>query len=662
MGSDGYYYSRLSKCTYTSSEFREAEYVDGFIFNKVLFTQFNSTLGYYVGFNDWGVKNAEYWNNNTELLEGERSQLETVCKYNADPQVTLNLVEPAGGRHPAMLFCSAYSFYPKIIKVTWLRNGQPVTSDVTSTEETNNGDWYYQIHSHLEYTAKSGEKISCVVEHPSATRPIILNWDNSLPEPDRSRIAIGASGLMLGIIIGAAGLIFYKKKSSIEHEGFQFVLCSNTRQEFLIGADDEELWHVNFDQKRGVKTLPDFSGKMEFPGFYKRGLHHVQVCKSHLEYYTEGFNTPTPEMDVPQTSIFPKYDVQLSVQNSLVCHVTGFYPPSVNISWTKNNVKVTKGQKVSLYRPKEDGTFNIFSTLQFTPAEGDIYSCTVSHSALQGQPVTKFWDVDIALPSVGPSVFCGVGLSFGILGIAIGIFSFVKGMDSNYTLANETQENMRAQENMSLLKLSSGHLIMTLFMWTGAVGAAEYYTARWSKCIYSSQNFSDMFNSSVGKFVGYTEFGLYQAKKWNNSTFLQEEIHFVDSECSIYVNPRASAIQDQTVKPTVTLSSVTQANGRLAMLICSAYEFYPQKIKVYWVRDGKAMTSEVTSTMEMADGDWYYQIHSELEYTPKPGEKISCVVEHASSSTPMVYDWDPSLPYPERIKMALGWILADSSK
>jgi len=94
------------------------------------------------------------------------------------------------------------------------------------------------------------------------------------------------------------------------------------------------------------------------------------------------------------------------------------------------------------------------------------------------------------------------------------------------------------------------------------------------------------------------------------------------------------------VKPNVKLSSVKRAGGRHpAVLMCSAYEFYPQHIKVSWLRDGKEVTSDVTSTMEMADGDWYYQIHSELEYTPKSGEKISCVVEHASFNKPMIYDW-----------------------
>lgn len=70
------------------------------------------------------------------------------------PKVVLKSVVPPAGHHPAMLVCSVFKFYPKQIKVSWFRNGQEVTSDVTSTEELEDGDWYYQIHSHLEYTPR----------------------------------------------------------------------------------------------------------------------------------------------------------------------------------------------------------------------------------------------------------------------------------------------------------------------------------------------------------------------------------------------------------------------------------------------------------------------------------------------------------------------------
>nr|XP_046165743.1 H-2 class II histocompatibility antigen, I-E beta chain-like [Oncorhynchus gorbuscha] len=225
-GTDGYFYHRLAQCRYSSKDLQGIEFIDSYVFNQVEYIRFNSTVGRYVGYTEHGVKNAEAWNSDAGILGQEQAELERYCKHNdanyysaildktVEPHVRLSSVTPPSGRHPAMLMCSAYDFYPKQIRVTWLRDGREVKSDVTSTEELANGDWYYQIHSHLEYTPKSGEKISCMVEHISLTEPMMYHWDPSLPEAERNKIAIGASGLVLGTILALAGLIYYKKKSS----------------------------------------------------------------------------------------------------------------------------------------------------------------------------------------------------------------------------------------------------------------------------------------------------------------------------------------------------------------------------------------------------------------------------------------------------------------
>lgn len=93
----------------------------------------------------------------------------------------------------------------------------------------------------------------------------------------------------------------------------------------------------------------------------------------------------------PETSIYPRNEVLLGVDNVLICHVTGFFPPPVDVSWSRNNVKVTEGVDVSQYRPRSDQTFHMFSSLKIRPAAGDIYGCTVNHAALQEQPQTKLW-------------------------------------------------------------------------------------------------------------------------------------------------------------------------------------------------------------------------------------------------------------------------------
>ncbi|KAI2645860.1 hypothetical protein H4Q32_025188 [Labeo rohita] len=198
-------------------------YIDSFYLNKFLFIRFNSTLMKFVGFSEIGMKIAERWND-SPFLQTEKTGPD-VCKSLiksvdipdltkvAQPKVKVSSVTRAGGRHPAVLMCSAYEFYPPQIKVSWLRDGKPVTSEVTSNMEMADGDWYYQIHSELEYSPKSGEKISCMIEHASFNKPMIHDWDPSLLESERNKIAIGASGLVLGIIIAATGIIYFKMKS-----------------------------------------------------------------------------------------------------------------------------------------------------------------------------------------------------------------------------------------------------------------------------------------------------------------------------------------------------------------------------------------------------------------------------------------------------------------
>lgn len=76
-----YYTTRWARCIYSSPDLSDMEYIDSYYFNKYLFTEFNSTLGRFVGFGEYGMKNAELWNNST-FLQRERANVDAGCRFN----------------------------------------------------------------------------------------------------------------------------------------------------------------------------------------------------------------------------------------------------------------------------------------------------------------------------------------------------------------------------------------------------------------------------------------------------------------------------------------------------------------------------------------------------------------------------------------------------
>nr|ARQ18737.1 MHC class II alpha chain [Plecoglossus altivelis] len=219
-------------------------------------------------------------------------------------------------------------------------------------------------------------------------------------------------------------------KALITHEDINIIGCSDTDAEYMFGLDGEVMEYADFTQQKAVNAIPPFADPLTYPGLYESALANRDVCRANLAVTRQVYKDIKLDQDAPHSIIYHRDEVELGVENMLICHVTGFFPAPVTVRWTRNGENVTKGVSISPPYPNKDLTLNQVSRLPFTPGEGDIYSCSVHHMSLT-EPLTRIWDVEVNLPSVGPAVFCGVGLTVGLLGVAAGTFFLIKGNECN---------------------------------------------------------------------------------------------------------------------------------------------------------------------------------------------------------------------------------------
>ncbi|CAI5636615.1 unnamed protein product [Oreochromis niloticus] len=219
------FYQARGCCTFKGPHFEETEYIATVFFNKNLMMEYNSTRGNWTGFTAYSIEAAKWLNSYPPEVLRRKKERKGLCTDTLDniqyvdylttiPTVKLKSVKRPNGEHTSTLVCSAYNFYPKQIRMMWMRNGQEVTTDVSYSDVMPDGDWYYQTHSYLEYIPTSAEKIACMVEHLGLSEPMFVVWDPSLPVAERTQIAVGLCGLVTGFVIAISGFIYYNKKSA----------------------------------------------------------------------------------------------------------------------------------------------------------------------------------------------------------------------------------------------------------------------------------------------------------------------------------------------------------------------------------------------------------------------------------------------------------------
>ncbi|XDV34003.1 hypothetical protein PO909_004228 [Leuciscus waleckii] len=225
---DVYVFQNIVECEYSKEDLSDMVYIIKLVFNQKLMCSYDSRLGKYVGYDEFGIKNADHYNSQTWKMKERKEELETLCRANAryyiktttrkvPPIVTVRSTEKARYGQLTTMVCHAYSFYPQAINMTWLLDGSEVTGDVISTEFMDNGDWSYQMHSHLDLVLHGGVSVSCRVEHSGLEKPLVVQWDSTSLDTRIAKLAVGCSFFLIGLIVAfSAAYIYYKRK----HRGF----------------------------------------------------------------------------------------------------------------------------------------------------------------------------------------------------------------------------------------------------------------------------------------------------------------------------------------------------------------------------------------------------------------------------------------------------------
>ncbi|XP_053360654.1 H-2 class II histocompatibility antigen, A-Q alpha chain-like [Clarias gariepinus] len=208
--------------------------------------------------------------------------------------------------------------------------------------------------------------------------------------------------------------------------------CSDSvnETEWLLSLDQNEMTFEDYKVMQQISRLPPFTDPIEIPDLHTLAIDNREACLRYIKNMSLVAGNPPEPRDPPEIVIYPKHDVVPRVEKNFICFIANFYPPHMNINWTRNGVSVTEGVYISQFSLNSDGSFNVFSTLTSSLNEGDEYSCTVEHEALDS-PQTRTWDVSAETPPVTqsemPTVVFAVGIVVGFVGFSTVMYFVIKG-------------------------------------------------------------------------------------------------------------------------------------------------------------------------------------------------------------------------------------------
>ncbi|KAM3912157.1 H-2 class II histocompatibility antigen, A-U alpha chain-like [Leptodactylus fuscus] len=132
--------------------------------------------------------------------------------------------DPVVLNEPNTLICFIKQIFPPVIKMSWLKNTQPVTEGVSDTDYYFTSDMSYYKFSYLATIPAEGDVYTCSVEHAGLpVNPTNRMWSPEIPShmSETSEDLVCGLGLAVGIIGVIAGILLFliKRKKNNRNGG-----------------------------------------------------------------------------------------------------------------------------------------------------------------------------------------------------------------------------------------------------------------------------------------------------------------------------------------------------------------------------------------------------------------------------------------------------------
>ncbi|XP_075437016.1 class II histocompatibility antigen, M beta 1 chain [Ascaphus truei] len=178
------------------------------------------------------------------------------------------------------------------------------------------------------------------------------------------------------------------------------------------------------------KVAANISSQLNaIPGIVQRMRESGRKCAGEAQEYwggTVGRRVP------PSMRVYLSERRQENDRPLLVCHVWGFYPRDIVVSWVKNE-KIQEATNSSAALPAGDWTYRVVTLLDVTDARSeDLYECVVRHSS-QESLMRQEWRLGLTTPQrikIGVSVAV---LAVGLLSLLTGFICWKKAKRSGYS-------------------------------------------------------------------------------------------------------------------------------------------------------------------------------------------------------------------------------------